>query len=40
MTVIKLKGIGVSGGVGIGNVLVLSKDEISVPKRKISHDEI
>ena len=40
MTMIKLKGIGVSGGVGIGNVLVLQKDDISIPKRKISHDEI
>ena len=37
---IKLKGIGVSGGVGIGNVLVLQKDDISIPKRRISHDEI
>lgn len=37
---IKLKGIGVSGGVGIGKVLLLRKDEITVPKRKISHDEI
>ncbi|MCQ9204744.1 MAG: phosphoenolpyruvate--protein phosphotransferase [Omnitrophica bacterium] len=37
---IKLKGIGVSGGVGIGKVLLLRKDELTVPKRKISHDEI
>ena len=37
---IKIKGIGVSGGVGIGKVLVLRKDELSVPKRRISHDEI
>ena len=37
---IKIKGIGVSGGVGIGKVLLLRKDEFSVPKRKISHDEI
>ncbi|MBU1113109.1 MAG: phosphoenolpyruvate--protein phosphotransferase, partial [Candidatus Omnitrophica bacterium] len=37
---IKLKGIAVSGGVGIGTVLVLRKDEFSIPKRKISHDEI
>jgi phosphotransferase system enzyme I (PtsI) len=37
---IKIKGIGVSGGVGIGKVLILRKDELSVPKRKISHDEI
>ncbi len=37
---IKLKGIGVSGGVGIGTVLVLTKDELSVPKREISHEEI
>lgn len=37
---IKLKGIGVSGGIGIGKVLVLRKDELSVPKRKIAHDEI
>jgi len=37
---IKIKGIGVSGGVGIGKVLILRKDEFSVPKRKISHDEI
>lgn len=37
---IKLRGIGVSGGFGIGKVLVLRKDELSVPKRKIAHDEI
>ncbi len=37
---IKIKGIGVSGGVGIGKVLILRKDEFSVPKRKIAHDEI
>lgn len=37
---IKLKGIGVSGGVGIGKVLLLRKDELTIPKRKISHDEI
>ncbi|MFH1504466.1 MAG: phosphoenolpyruvate--protein phosphotransferase [Candidatus Omnitrophota bacterium] len=37
---IKLKGIAVSGGVGIGRVLLLRKDELSVPKRKIAHDEI
>ena len=37
---IKIKGIGVSSGVGIGKVLILRKDEFSVPKRKISHDEI
>lgn len=37
---VKLKGIGVSGGVGIGKALLLRKDEISVPKRKISYDEI
>ncbi len=37
---IKLKGIGVSGGVGIGKAWVLTKDELSVPRRKISHDEI
>jgi len=37
---IKLKGIGVSGGVGIGKVLILRKDEFSVPKKKISHNEI
>ena len=37
---IKIKGIGVSGGVGIGKALLLRKDEFSVPKRKIGHDEI
>ncbi len=37
---IKLKGIAAAGGVGIGKALVLIKDEISVPKRRISHDEI
>ncbi len=37
---IKLKGIAVSGGVGIGKAFVMRKDEIAVPKRKISHDEI
>ncbi|MBD3264908.1 MAG: phosphoenolpyruvate--protein phosphotransferase, partial [Candidatus Omnitrophica bacterium] len=35
-----LKGIGVSGGVGIGKVLLLLKDDLSVPKRKITHSEI
>lgn len=37
---IKIKGIGVSGGVGIGKALILRKDEFSVPMRKIAHDEI
>ncbi len=37
---IKLKGVGVSRGVGIGKVLMLRKDELSVPKRKISYDGI
>jgi phosphotransferase system enzyme I (PtsI) len=37
---IKLKGIGVSGGVGIGKAWVLTKDELSVPRRKIPHDQI
>ncbi|MCF7907967.1 MAG: phosphoenolpyruvate--protein phosphotransferase [Candidatus Omnitrophica bacterium] len=37
---IKLKGIAVSGGVGIGTVLTLRKDELSIPRRKIAHDEI
>jgi len=37
---IKLKGIAVSGGIGIGKVLTISKDELSIPKRKIAHDEI
>jgi phosphotransferase system enzyme I (PtsI) len=37
---IKLKGIAVSGGVGIGVALVLSRDQLSVPKKKIDHDEI
>ena len=37
---IKLKGIGVSGGIGMGKALVLLKDDLSVPKRKITHDEI
>jgi phosphotransferase system enzyme I (PtsI) len=37
---IELKGIGVSGGVGIARALVISKDDVSVPKRKIRHDEI
>jgi len=37
---IKFKGIGVSGGVGIGKAWVLTRDELSVPRRKISHDEI
>ena len=37
---IKLKGIAAAGGVGIGIALVLSKDEITVPKRRISHDQI
>lgn len=37
---IKLKGIAASGGVGIGKVMIITKDDLSVPKRKISHDEI
>ncbi|MDD3296044.1 MAG: phosphoenolpyruvate--protein phosphotransferase [Candidatus Omnitrophica bacterium] len=37
---IKLKGIAVSGGVGIGKALLLSKDDISIPHRKILHSEI
>ncbi|MBN3039831.1 MAG: phosphoenolpyruvate--protein phosphotransferase [Candidatus Omnitrophica bacterium] len=37
---IRLKGIGVSGGVGIGKALVIRKDELRVPKRKVSHVEI
>ncbi|MFH1519264.1 MAG: phosphoenolpyruvate--protein phosphotransferase [Candidatus Omnitrophota bacterium] len=37
---IKIKGIGVSGGVGIGKALILRKAEFSVPMRKIAHDEI
>lgn len=37
---IKMKGIGVSGGIGIGKALILRKDEFSVPKRKIGYDEI
>ena len=37
---IKLKGIAVSGGIGIGKALILRKDDISVPKNKITHAEI
>ena len=37
---VKLKGIGVSGGIGIGKALILGKDDLSIPQRKISHDEI
>lgn len=40
MAMIELKGIGVSGGVGIAKALVISKDDVSVPKRKIRHDEV
>ncbi len=37
---IKLKGIAVSGGVGIGKALVLRDKKLSIPKRKITHDQI
>ena len=37
---IKLKGIAVSGGIGIAKALVLRKDELSIPKRKIVHADI
>jgi len=37
---IKLHGISASGGVGIGKALIIRKDDISVPQRKISHDGI
>ncbi|MFA7677408.1 MAG: phosphoenolpyruvate--protein phosphotransferase [Candidatus Omnitrophota bacterium] len=37
---IKLKGIAVSSGIGIGKALLLSKDDISIPHQKISHSEI
>ena len=37
---IRLKGIAVSGGIGIGKCLLLRKDELTVPKRKISHTDI
>jgi len=37
---VKLKGIGVSGGIGIGEALILRKDDFSISQRSISHDEI
>ena len=40
MKMIKLKGIGVSGGVGIGRAFVMRKDDLAIPKRKITHDHI
>lgn len=37
---IKLKGIAASAGIGIGRAYCIGKDEISVPLRKISHEDI
>ncbi|MBU2101928.1 MAG: phosphoenolpyruvate--protein phosphotransferase [Candidatus Omnitrophota bacterium] len=37
---IKLKGIAASGGIVIGRAYCIGKEELSVPKRKISHEEI
>jgi phosphotransferase system enzyme I (PtsI) len=37
---IKLKGIAASGGIGIGRAFILGKEKFSVPKRKISHEEV
>jgi phosphoenolpyruvate-protein phosphotransferase (PTS system enzyme I) len=37
---IKLRGIAVSGGVGIGKALVLKNKELTIPKVKITHDQI
>ena len=37
---IKLKGIPASAGIGIGKTLVLGTDELVIPKRKISHEDI
>lgn len=37
---IKLKGIAVSGGIGIGKAYLLGKEELSIPKRKISYADI
>ena len=37
---IKLKGIGVSGGIGVATAVLLRKDTLSIPKRKIEHGEI
>jgi len=37
---IKLKGIAASGGIGIGKAFILGEQELSIPKRRISHDEI
>lgn len=37
---IKLKGIAASGGLGIGKSYIVGKEEFSVPKRKVSHENI
>lgn len=37
---IKLKGIAVSGGISIGNVFYIGKEEFLIPKRKISYEDI
>ena len=37
---IKLKGIPASGGIGIGKTLTLGADDLVIPKRKISHEDI
>ena len=37
---LKLKGIAASSGIAIGKVHCLGKDEFSIPKRKISYEEI
>jgi phosphotransferase system enzyme I (PtsI) len=37
---VKLKGIAASGGIGIGKAFLLGKEELTIPKRKISHEEI
>ena len=37
---IKLKGIAAAGGVAIGKAYFIGKEEFSIPKRKISHEDI
>ncbi|MEI8348771.1 MAG: phosphoenolpyruvate--protein phosphotransferase [Candidatus Omnitrophota bacterium] len=37
---IKLKGIGASGGVGIAKALLLGREELTIPKTKILHEDI
>ena len=37
---IKLKGIAASGGISIGKAYFIGREDLTVPKRKISHEDI